>query len=195
MIWILITETIKADQLIAPFEYQYQSSTDIRWAIRTKISDEFIGTCDSNSWREKMRNATSGLRNMILSTKPDSIGINLKAPSEVWGVVMETGYPEAVATLVVLANGTASIYFSNGGGIIGHGSPTGPHRAGQLLLESSQQFTKEMKPTKSYAMPAPSIKNFAPNKALQWDAPSASRLRAPELYVEAAEKLIFEKLE
>jgi hypothetical protein len=34
---------------------------------------------------------------------------------------METGYPEGVATLVVVADGTASLYFSNGGGFIGAG--------------------------------------------------------------------------
>src|SRR5687767_15138455 len=34
---------------------------------------------------------------------------------------METGYPEAVATLVGLADGTTSMYFSNGGGMIGAG--------------------------------------------------------------------------
>ena len=36
----------------------------------------------------------------------------------VWGVVMETGYPEAVVTLVSLGDRTTSLYFSNGGGII-----------------------------------------------------------------------------
>jgi hypothetical protein len=34
---------------------------------------------------------------------------------------METGYAEAVMTLVGLADGTTSMYFSNGGGIIGAG--------------------------------------------------------------------------
>jgi hypothetical protein len=39
----------------------------------------------------------------------------------VWAVLMETGYPEAVASLVTVADGTTSLYFSNGGGIIGAG--------------------------------------------------------------------------
>jgi hypothetical protein len=35
------------------------------------------------------------------------------------GVLMETGYEKAVATLVSFITGDASIYFSSGGGIIG----------------------------------------------------------------------------
>jgi hypothetical protein len=38
-----------------------------------------------------------------------------------FGVLMETGYPEAVVSLLASADGTASLYFSNGGGIIGAG--------------------------------------------------------------------------
>jgi hypothetical protein len=40
-------------------------------------------------------------------------------------LLMETGYPEAVATLVAVADGTSSLYFSNGGGFIGVGTPAG----------------------------------------------------------------------
>ena len=35
------------------------------------------------------------------------------------GVLMETGYAGAVATLVAMINGSASLYFSSGGGVIG----------------------------------------------------------------------------
>ena len=35
------------------------------------------------------------------------------------GVLMETGYPEAVATLVAMIDGGASLYLSSGGGVIG----------------------------------------------------------------------------
>lgn len=39
----------------------------------------------------------------------------------VFGVVMETGYPEGASTLLALADGTTSLYLSSGGGIIGGG--------------------------------------------------------------------------
>jgi hypothetical protein len=35
------------------------------------------------------------------------------------GVLMETGYPQSVVTVVSLIDGGASIYFSSGGGVIG----------------------------------------------------------------------------
>ena len=75
----------------------------------------------------------SGLREMVFSAKSEDLG--LKAPPDgpaVWGLVMETGYPEAVMTLVALGDGTVSIYFSNGGGIIGLGEHPGPRQASQL---------------------------------------------------------------
>jgi len=104
--------------------------------------------------------AYSGLRSMALRTNPDSIGIKIKESSEVWGVLMETGYPEAVASLVALADGTVSLYSSNGGGIIGLGPHVGPRRAAQSFLASSQQFAKQVLPTKSYPLPKTSYTRF-----------------------------------
>ena len=108
----------------------------------------------------KVVEAYSGLRNMLLSTKPDSIGVKLKNSNEVWGVVMETGYPEAVATLVALTDGTVSLYSSNGGGIIGLGPHAGPRRSAQSFLTASQQFSNQMQPTKSYPLPKPAYTRF-----------------------------------
>lgn len=108
----------------------------------------------------RVADAYSGLRNMVLRTKPDSVGVKLKDANEVWGVVMETGYSEAVASLVALADGTVSLYFSNGGGIIGLGPHAGPHRAAQSFLSASQQFSKQAHPTKNYPLPKPSYTRF-----------------------------------
>jgi hypothetical protein len=53
---------------------------------------------------------------------PGDLGIVPAAGHErVWAVLMETGYPGAVASLIAIADGTTSLYFSNGGGIIGAG--------------------------------------------------------------------------
>jgi len=54
------TNLAQAEKLIALFDSRYQSTSGIRWAIRTKESGELIGTCGFNSWSEKMRNATIG---------------------------------------------------------------------------------------------------------------------------------------
>jgi hypothetical protein len=59
---------------------------------------------------------------MLLRLDPKEAGL---APSaelpRVFGVMMETGYPEGSATLGALADGTTSLYTSSGGGIIGGG--------------------------------------------------------------------------
>jgi hypothetical protein len=65
-----------------------------------------------------------GLRNQILDLDPRAAGV---APSaarpEVWGGLMDMGYPDRRwATLVVVGDGTVSLYTSTGGGTIGAGA-------------------------------------------------------------------------
>jgi hypothetical protein len=62
------------------------------------------------------------LRERALSLTPSEL--NLAPTAElpnVFGILMETAYPEAVASLVAFAEGSTSLYFSSGGGIIGAG--------------------------------------------------------------------------
>ncbi|MFZ5861871.1 MAG: hypothetical protein ACOYXR_03365 [Nitrospirota bacterium] len=107
----------------------------------------------------KVAEAYSGLRNMVLTTKPEAVGLK-PAASEVWGILMETGYPEAVVSLVALADGTVSIYFSNGGGIIGLGPHPGPQRAGKAFLALAQHYSKSATATKNYPLPNPTYTRF-----------------------------------
>lgn len=94
------------------------------------------------------------LRDMVFTMRPEAIGIVApRAPEEVWGVVMEQAYPEALATLVVLADGSVSLYFSNGGGVIGMGSHAKPQRAAQALLAVAPDFRKDCRPTTKYPLP------------------------------------------
>jgi hypothetical protein len=63
------------------------------------------------------------LRMQALDRAPDTLGL---APSadhpRAWSILMETGYPKAVATLLAVMDGTTSLYFSSGGGVIGAGA-------------------------------------------------------------------------
>lgn len=113
----------------------------------------------SNAAEYELAEAYTGLRNMVFETSPAQLGLN-PAATEVWGVLMETGYPDAVVTLLVLADGTVSMYFSNGGGIIGLGQYPGPERASKSLLASAQQFVSKAKPTSDHPLPAPSLTRF-----------------------------------
>ena len=63
-----------------------------------------------------------GLREQALTVDPVALRLEpTPTRPHVWGILMETGYPEGVATLVALGDGTTSLYFGNGGGVIGAG--------------------------------------------------------------------------
>jgi hypothetical protein len=85
--------------------------------------------------------AVRSLRQHVLTVSAAELGLGPTADrTQVWGVIMETGYPEAVATLVVLGDGTTSLYFSNGGGVIGAGEHDAVRAAGEILLSSAEEY-------------------------------------------------------
>jgi hypothetical protein len=100
-----------------------------------------------------------GLRNQLLTAKAETIGLN-PAANEVWGVMMEARYSKAVASLVAVADGTVSFYFSNGGGILGLGPHPGPQRVGKELIVLAQQFVGQARPTTNFPLPQPGITSF-----------------------------------
>jgi hypothetical protein len=80
-----------------------------------------------------------GLRNQALTIDPASIGL---APSpehpNLLAGLMEMGMGGGIATLVIIADGTTSMYWSTGGGIIGagfHEPVKAPSRRFLALLE------------------------------------------------------------
>jgi hypothetical protein len=63
-----------------------------------------------------------GLRRLALNVTAASLGSACTPGAPVVALLMESRYDRAVATLVGIADGTTSLYFSNGGGVIGAGS-------------------------------------------------------------------------
>jgi hypothetical protein len=96
------------------------------------------------------------LRDQILNLDPAEVGM---APSadlpNVWGILMETAYPEAFATLVSLADGTTSLYFSNGGGIIGGGQHPAVAKATRSFVAAAENYFHEMTLSNDHPLPAP----------------------------------------
>jgi hypothetical protein len=102
----------------------------------------------------KIAEVYKGLRSQVFGTNPTQLGLAQSGNSgSVWGMVMETGYPTAVASLVVIGDGTVSMYFSNGGGTIGLGQNEEPRKAGQALLAQAPQFVSMCQPTAQYPLP------------------------------------------
>lgn len=68
------------------------------------------------------------LRSQVLRLEAAQLGSEAqRAP--LLALLMETGYPEGVATLVGVVDGSTSLYFSNGGGVIGAGEHAAVARA------------------------------------------------------------------
>ena len=99
-------------------------------------------------------NAAADLRGRALAYAAAELGL---VPDEqhprVWGVLMETGYPEAVATLATFADGATSLYFSNGGGIIGAGEHQSVRNASKRLLIIVERYFDDFEPATDTPMP------------------------------------------
>lgn len=67
--------------------------------------------------------------------------------------MMETAYPEAVATLVTIADGNASVYFSSGGGILGRGDHESVRAPARAFLDLAAASRAELLPTDSFPLP------------------------------------------
>lgn len=99
--------------------------------------------------------AVAGLREQALTVPSRQLHLD-PAPGrmQVWGVIMEIGFPEATVTLVALADGTTSLYFSNGGGIIGVGQHQVVRSASDRLIATTDAHVAEFRPTSTHPLPA-----------------------------------------
>jgi hypothetical protein len=74
-------------------------------------------------------------------------------PTEPWGVVMDWGVKNATATVVAMSDGSASVYFSNGGGYIGGKGQEPIRMAAQRAVEAAQAVQLPAQTTTSYPLP------------------------------------------
>ena len=62
----------------------------------------------------------AGLRQSALTSSRSKFGLAPTSnPTEPWGVVMDWGVQKATVTVLAMSDGSASVYFSTGGGYIG----------------------------------------------------------------------------
>jgi hypothetical protein len=95
----------------------------------------------------------SGLRDRVLSVKPDELGLAPTATRpNVWAAFMEWGLGSDVAMLVTIADGTVSLYLSGGGGVIGAGGHDGPRRAAEAFLDAAESHRDRLAPVTKVAL-------------------------------------------
>jgi len=94
------------------------------------------------------------LRSRILSLTPAELGLSPSSKNlHAWGVLMETGYPVGFATLVSLADGTTSLYYSTGGGMLGSGEYSPVAEASRALVAQAENHLQHMSPTTEFPLP------------------------------------------
>ena len=67
--------------------------------------------------------------------------------------MMESAYAEAVASLVTVADGSASIYFSTGGAVLGRGEHESVRASARSFLDLAASSRAELVPTDSFPLP------------------------------------------
>jgi len=99
-------------------------------------------------------NSFEALRKMVFNLKPQEIGLTKDNFDHiVWGVIMETGFDSGSFSLVTLADGTASLYLSTGGGTIGAGEHEAVRTAVGHYLTGAQHFVVRARPVDKYPLP------------------------------------------
>lgn len=81
-------------------------------------------------------------------------------PSGVFGALMEFNSGQTWVSLVAILDGTTSLYFGSGGGIIGAGKSEIVRKANHLFLEVAGQFVNRFSKTESYPTPQPDKVRF-----------------------------------
>jgi hypothetical protein len=119
---------------------------------------------------------SAGLRRLALSLTADSLGSAAPPDPPVIALLMESGMPSAVATLAGVADGTTSLYYSTGGGVIGAGNRDDIATATRRWLQASGQFLEHLSPIEDPQLPADGMVQFiavTPGGLLRAVAPAA----------------------
>lgn len=91
---------------------------------------------------------------------PAAIFADATMRSPVYGIIMDWHVGEGCITLACFATGESSVYFSNGGGIIGgQESESAVEAANRYLLEANQAYVSA-KPVAHTELPAPNSVQF-----------------------------------
>lgn len=89
-------------------------------------------------------NQYSALRNQALTVDRATVGIPSTGGAKPWGVVMDIAYDNATITVCGFDDGSASLYFSNGGGFVGGGRHESVRQAAKALVAKAESFQPDM---------------------------------------------------
>ena len=95
---------------------------------------------------------TEKLRLQLLSSSSKELGIQtFTKKHNVWGVVVDMGFPKDTVTLIALADGTTSVYFlKSGGGMIGGGAEANVRAATAELILAADDAAGAFSPSNTF---------------------------------------------
>jgi len=99
------------------------------------------------------------LRDLALSAPPAEFGIQPEV-GRAWAVVMDTTYPEGSVSLIALSDGSASLYRSTGGGMIGGQGRENVARAAQAFVNEATRHLLRFTTAVATGLPPPGITRF-----------------------------------
>jgi hypothetical protein len=108
-------------------------------------------------WKRKPSPAeiSRQLRTQALTMKAGELNLApTPARPNVWGFMMETMFPDSVVvSLATFAEGSTSLYFSKGGGMIGGGEHATVRQAATQLLDIVEKRVNDFAPTRDFPGP------------------------------------------
>ncbi len=104
--------------------------------------------------------AYAGLRRLALSLTAESLGPGAPSNAPAIALLMDTGMAKAVATLVGVADGTTSLYYSSGGGVIGAGARHDVAAATHRWLQTAGELLGQLSPIADAPLPAEGMTQF-----------------------------------
>lgn len=81
------------------------------------------------------------LRSQALQIEPNLLGIDVSSESELIAIMMEFNCSGTAVALLAVADGTTSLYFGNGGGIIGAGAIAAVRQIACEFVAIASRFT------------------------------------------------------
>lgn len=143
------------------------------------------------------------LRTVVLSRRAADFGLQPTAAlPNVWGALVEVGFDTGSATLMAAADGTTSLYLSNGGATLGGGAVPEIADATQHLLTLVEGWLSSFAPATAFPLPARGRAHFVAltfdgartadaglDELARGDHPLTPIFRASEIVLAAMERL------
>ena len=99
-------------------------------------------------------NPYEGLRQLVLNCKPSDLGFTLDNDEQVYAAVVDMPMENGTATLACVFDGTVSLYYSTGGGVLGMGQKYEKVRqAGMSFLFSAGQIISCLQKVSVFDLP------------------------------------------